>query len=348
MRYIFSSPYYLNERSTGANKRFECIIYELQDAHEIGVVVVKGQVPKGLNTSVSVYEMPLFIAKSRVLSYVYLNFLYVYLFFGENIVISDFNPIPVSMFFSKKQFQLIHDARIFDNFGRWGNLSAKLMKFQWKYVRNKVVVSKFTKNRLCKELSINPSSIFVSYNGIFSSDIHNTTEEKKEIDLLYVATFEERKNHINLIKALNLIDSTLSVTLLGKDLGLKSEIQRAASKLVNHNVIFLDSVSESELSELYNKSKVFISPSLYEGFGMPILEAYAHGCRVLCSDIYVFHEVLSNKAEFFNPNDVQDISSKIINAHSSTNNNNNVSIPIIFYWENIAIQLLENIKNRNV
>jgi len=348
MRYIFSSPYYLKDRATGANKRFESILYELQDKHDVGIVVSKGQIPKKISQSVSIYEIPLFIARKRILTFVYLNILYLYFVILKNIVINDFNPIPLSMFFSKRQFQLIHDARIFDDFGRWNRISSWFMKFQWKYVKNKIVVSQFTKDRLCKELRIKESSVIVSYNGVYPSDFESIGTEERDIDLLYVATFEERKNHINLIKALDLIEQPLKVVFLGKDLGLREEIKLEAAKLKEHQIILLDAVSEDELARLYRTSKIFISPSLYEGFGMPILEAYAYGCKVLCSDIYVFHEVLGDNAVYFESSNQKDIERSLLENINIDYNFDLTKINLTtkkFLWPVIALSLFININH---
>jgi glycosyltransferase involved in cell wall biosynthesis len=347
MKYIFSSPYYLNNRATGANKRFERILYELQGKYEVGIIVSKGQVPLDISSSVSVYEIPIFVAERRLLTFIYLNFLYLYFAFCKNVLISDFNPIPVSCFFSKRQFQLIHDARLFDGFGRWSKLSSLLMRLQWKYVKNKIVVSQFTKDCLCKELSIKESSVVVSFNGILPSDFDTSLNKNRGVDLLYVATFEERKNHINLVKALSLIDKPLTVTFLGKDLGLKSEVEKEALKLECHKVTFLDSISEAELAELYRNSKIFISPSLYEGFGMPILEAYAYGCKINCSDISVFHEVLGKKATYFTSEDICSISTVIEQTLLTLKYkyNPDVVVPGHFYWKAISDRLISDIES---
>ena len=337
----------MNKRATGANKRFERILYEFQGNHEVGIVVPKGEVPLGISSSVTLYEIPQFIVNSRLLTFIHLNILYFYFSLCKNVVISDFNPIPVSMFFSKRHFQLIHDTRIFDDFGRWNRLSSMFMKFQWKHVKNKVVVSQFTKDRLCKELSIKESSVVVSYNGVLPSDFSISLKENKEIDLLYVATFEERKNHINLLRAISSIEQPLNVTFLGKDLGVKAEIEKQASKLDKHVITFLDSVSEDDLTALYQNSKIFISPSLYEGFGMPILEAYAYGCKVICSDIFVFHEVLGSKATYFDAED--EFSMKKVIEESLLRlkgfNRQEVIVPSHFYWEVIAEQLVSDINS---
>ncbi|TGL90246.1 glycosyltransferase family 1 protein [Leptospira congkakensis] len=75
-----------------------------------------------------------------------------------------------------------------------------------------------------------------------------------------------------------------------------------------HQVLFS---SESVLANYYQNAKVFVYPSLYEGFGIPLLEAMSVGCPVLCSDIEVFHEVANDAAYFFDPKDPFDLQSKL-------------------------------------
>jgi glycosyltransferase involved in cell wall biosynthesis len=345
MKLIFSSPYYKRNIVTGANKRFDRIIYELQDNTDIGIVVVQGQVPNELNSLVSLYEIPLWIASSRVITFFYLNFLYSFFSLKGYAVISDFNPLPISMFFSKKQFQLIFDVRIIDHFGRWSRFSAFFMKMQWRFSKKKIVISEFTKSRLIEGLSAKKQEIIVSYCGVHSSEIFKETEpaKKKIVDLLYIATFEDRKNHINLIKALSSIKKPLSVLFLGRDLGTKAFIEDEASRISQHSIRFIDHVTDYELQQLYSSSKVFISPSLYEGFGMPILEAYSRGCKVVCSDIFVFREVLSNKASYFQPEKVSSISKAIKKAVNEEYKNEKIEVESKFYWRTIALDLKKNI-----
>ncbi len=72
------------------------------------------------------------------------------------------------------------------------------------------------------------------------------------------------------------------------------------------NVIFTDYVTDEQLKWLYENCYGFILPSLYEGFGMPPLEAAGAGCRRLyLSDIPVFREIYDGCAKFFNPNDYE-------------------------------------------
>jgi glycosyltransferase involved in cell wall biosynthesis len=76
-------------------------------------------------------------------------------------------------------------------------------------------------------------------------------------------------------------------------------------------VVFTTVRHEREVWELYTKSKLFVSPSLYEGFGMPTIEALALGLPVAVSDIPVFHEVAGDLATYFDPRDPSDIAAKL-------------------------------------
>ena len=73
------------------------------------------------------------------------------------------------------------------------------------------------------------------------------------------------------------------------------------------NIQFLGRVSDDELVRLYNQAACFVFPSLYEGFGLPPLEAMACGCPVLVSDIPVEREVCGDAAQYFNPLDPTNI-----------------------------------------
>ncbi len=79
----------------------------------------------------------------------------------------------------------------------------------------------------------------------------------------------------------------------------------------NTNLLHIGSVSDNELKALYENAYAFIFPSLYEGFGIPPLEAMTCGCPVLASDIEVLHEVCGHAADYFNPLDVDEIKAKI-------------------------------------
>ncbi|TGL33617.1 glycosyltransferase family 4 protein, partial [Leptospira bourretii] len=83
--------------------------------------------------------------------------------------------------------------------------------------------------------------------------------------------------------------------------------------------------SEAMLANLYRNAKVFVYPSLYEGFGIPLLEAMSVGCPVLCSDTEVFHEVAGDAAWYFDPKNVLDLESKLLHLLDSENDQKELS-----------------------
>lgn len=126
-------------------------------------------------------------------------------------------------------------------------------------------------------------------------------ESKKYI--LSVATLNKRKNIPMLIDAYNQLNSDIKLVLVGK---ASSE----SFNCNNQNIIFTGYLSDDELKVLYNHAFLYVFPSVYEGFGIPIIDAQVFGIPVLCSDIPVFKEIAGNGAEFFELNTL-DIVKKI-------------------------------------
>lgn len=165
--------------------------------------------------------------------------------------------------------------------------------------------------------------ILVSYNGVTPSyqPLPPNSPAPVTNDILYIATFESRKNHLRLIQALELMRKPCTVTLVGRDLGhrqaLESYIQNSA-KLEDVNIQIIESLSEGDLLSLYHKTRLFVSPSLFEGFGMPLIEAAACGVTVACSNIKVFREIMGDDAYYFDPEDIQDIATTLETALEAT------------------------------
>ena len=126
----------------------------------------------------------------------------------------------------------------------------------------------------------------------------------KERFVLTVSSIDPRKNFIRLLEAFNGIkDAKLYIV------GDYNQVFQKQEGLLQDraDVRFLGRVSDSELLELYNQADCFVMPSLYEGFGLPPLEAMACGCPVLVSDIPVVREICADAARYFNPHSVEDI-----------------------------------------
>lgn len=126
-------------------------------------------------------------------------------------------------------------------------------------------------------------------------------ESKKYI--LSVATLNKRKNIPMLIDAYSQLDSDIKLVLVGK---ASSE----SFNCNNQNIIFTGYLSDDELKVLYKHAFLYVFPSVYEGFGIPIIDAQAFGIPVICSNIPVFREIAGKGAEFCELN-ILDVVKKI-------------------------------------
>lgn len=125
----------------------------------------------------------------------------------------------------------------------------------------------------------------------------------KDKYLLYISSFETRKNHLYLIKEYSKIslNNGIKLVLAGKPGNTLQEIKDTI-KLLNleNKIIILESVTELEKATLLKHCIAFIYPSLYEGFGIPLLEAMQQGCRLILNELPVFKEIAKDKATYFN------------------------------------------------
>ena len=349
-KFLFCSFYYRVNLKTGANKRFENIISSvvthLSKDQKIILLIKKGNKSEYfLNDKIVVYEIPNFPILDRLLTFVLFSIRLSS--FDPLIVVSDFMPIPLSALSKHIHFQLVHDIRNFTEFKRanYFSFGKIFQKWQWEKCQNIITVSNFSKNELVKNCKIDPKNIIVSPNGIDSSYLNTPTDAEPDIDILYVATFEERKNHQLLMKALKSYDKRkpIKVCLIGKDLGNRQEIRILTQHLNNVEIDFIDHVnSERELINFYDRSNLFICPSLYEGFGMPIIEAIARGCKVLCTDMEVFREVGGESVQYFLPNDSLKLFN-LISENLENKNRNHVSNDFLepYKWTNISKDLID-------
>lgn len=121
--------------------------------------------------------------------------------------------------------------------------------------------------------------------------------------ILFVGTREPRKNLQRLIQAWQPLADDLQLLVAGASgWGEDSQPQR-----IHSNLRFLGRVSDEQLSVLYSEAEVFAYPSLYEGFGLPILEAFYHGTPVVTSDRSAMIEVAGNAAQLVEPESVDSI-----------------------------------------
>lgn len=136
--------------------------------------------------------------------------------------------------------------------------------------------------------------------------------------LLYAGNVKPHKNLSRLIEAFALVKDELrshpryaglNLILIGDELSKHSQLRRAVVKSrTQHDVRFLGFVPPPVLGVFYARAAAFVFPSLYEGFGLPPLEAMALGTPVVTSNVSALPEVLGDAAQFVNPENVFDIS----------------------------------------
>lgn len=164
-----------------------------------------------------------------------------------------------------------------------------------------ITISEFAKDTLVYQLGIDPDRVHVSYLGVDLTK-YRANLGPRENFLLYPARGWAHKNHTKLIEAVGILresDPTLTLVLTGGNLDslgvLPDWVDRRGL------------VSADELQNLYRTAAALVFPSLYEGFGLPPLEAMASGCPVAASRAGSIPEVVGDAAVLFNPKDALDI-----------------------------------------
>lgn len=188
-------------------------------------------------------------------------------------------------------------------------------------------ISNASKNDILKEYKKPEEDVIVTYPGV-KDEVKNMKNEltKKELEekfavvgdyILFVGTLQPRKNIVRLIEAFSRIKQKektkkLELILVGKKGWLYEEILDAPNTYNVRGVVkFLDFVRDEELSALYKHALCFVLPSLYEGFGLPVLEAMRYGCPVITSNVSSLPEAGGDAALYVDPMDVSDIEGKL-------------------------------------
>jgi glycosyltransferase involved in cell wall biosynthesis len=190
-----------------------------------------------------------------------------------------------------------------------------------------ICISESTRKDVIEILNIEPSKISVVHLGFnppqltYVNNGFNFNNIRKPF-LLFVGNRSGYKNFIGLLNAFaksNLLKSQYQLVCFGGPPfdDEESLIMNVLGLKVGRQVLHF-SGDDDLLFEFYRRAKAFIYPSLYEGFGIPPLEAMACGCPVICSNTSSIPEVVGNAGKFFNPYDITAMSLAIENIVSSS------------------------------
>jgi glycosyltransferase involved in cell wall biosynthesis len=181
-----------------------------------------------------------------------------------------------------------------------------------------IAVSKTTKKDLMREYAIPENKIQVIYNGYENSKSLTTNYHLPTTSspyFLYVGTIQPRKNISLLIKSFAQFHKnhpTFKLIIAGKKGWLYEKIfQEAAQYECKDSILFLGFVSDKEKAQLYKNAVAFILPSLYEGFGIPLLEAMSYNCPVLSSFSSSLPEIGGEACLYFDPKNSSDLVEKM-------------------------------------
>ena len=217
----------------------------------------------------------------------------------------------------------IHDIVFLDVDGLTGRLGRLARKIIYQRAINKskevFTVSNFSKERIQKQLHCK-KPLTVIYNSAPSYLLDSTGEQtQKEDIILFVGNIKKHKGLPTLLKAFS----------LAREKGLKSKLVIVGNKdnfrtgddevtayfdnNDDNSIEFTGKISNAELKKLYQKGRILVQPSLYEGFGMPPLEAMMCGTPAIISDIAVFKEIYGDfPVTFFHVQDFNELADKLI------------------------------------
>jgi glycosyltransferase involved in cell wall biosynthesis len=172
--------------------------------------------------------------------------------------------------------------------------------------KNIITVSDFSLMEISKYYNLDPKKISVVYNSVTNEikKIKNTSTGRSKDYLLAVSSQNFHKNFHTLIQAFSNYTGNLNLKIIGDKAQAFSGVENICS---DERIQFLGRVSDEELSALYTNAFGFIFPSLYEGFGIPPLEAQYCGCPVISSNRASMPEVLGDSVLYFNPESKDEI-----------------------------------------
>jgi glycosyltransferase involved in cell wall biosynthesis len=233
-------------------------------------------------------------------------------------------------------------------FAIWYNFMVPRIVAKAKHI---FTVSETVKKEIAAVYNVPSQKLSVTYNGVPGDwqGIPRGADTKQPI-LLSVGTFNIRKNQANLVRGFLTSNAVkkIKLVLVGDRNKVFADTGINERDLTDNGIVIMQGLSEKELHALYRKSAIVASVSLYEGFGIPLLEGWHEGCQLLCSDIPVYRELFTPVAQFCDPLDTADIARCIDAATERYLNNQNETLtlpPEEFSFSRSAATILKAIKH---
>jgi len=236
------------------------------------------------------------------------------------------NPLLVSFtgcgpLYYRNQIMTIHDVS-HERYPQWFSPNYyRFYHFMMPRIGKKahavLTVSEFSKREIVDTLGINTHKIHVIHSNV---PFHDKPTKEEILDfkrdpssdkyIVAVSSMDPRKNFERLVTAFNKIrDKSVKLYIIG--MSFKAFNTPDLQKLIGERVYLPGYISDEALQNMYQNALLSVYPSLYEGFGLPPLEAMTFGCPAINSDIPALREVSENAALYVDPYDVDDITMKI-------------------------------------
>ncbi|WP_446898269.1 glycosyltransferase family 4 protein [Clostridium sp. LBM24168] len=224
-----------------------------------------------------------------------------------------------------------------------------------------ITVSECSKKDILKFFPIDKNKIFViplaadkKYRPLDKEMCKDKIKSEYNIDkpfILYIGGFSSRKNVSSLIKAFSKVhknlDNDYNLVIVGSNKDELGKLKYLCSNLsIAKNIKFTGFVRDSMMPIFYNASDLFVYPSLYEGFGLPPLEAMSCGTPVVTSDVSSIPEVTKDSAILVNPNDIESLTYSIEAILNEKSIQNELSLKGLnrsksFSWEKTSEETLK-------
>ncbi len=206
-------------------------------------------------------------------------------------------------------------------------IDRKIYEFKFRYAANHsdkiIAISEQTKRDIIHYFNIPENRIEVIYQNsdpVFKKDYSETEKQKvrsvynlPEKYLLNVGTIETRKNLLLVVKALNQLDPGIQLVVIGKETSYINEINTFISRYgLAERIHFLKNVDSKDLPLIYQQAEIFIYPSEFEGFGIPIIEALHSGVPVIAAKGSCLEEAGGSGSIYIDPDDHLELAEQII------------------------------------
>ena len=328
-----------NNRPSGAKQRFIGIYSKLFPRMKDDTFVVYEPIDCSIREWFDPYDNVMYIrtplySESRYKKYIHGLFYWSKIYKAEHFDIFETFNLPLIRGRAELALLTIHDIRGVHLQDMWVKrmFHNMVLRSSLKRADHIITVSNYMKNEISNHFP--NTSISVIYNGIDTKDVCSATDteisgviSKFKLPsefILSVGHFEPRKNYSSLIQALKILhslDSKENLVIVGNDSGEMSAIIKMSELLgIKNYVKILSGITDNELKIIYKKAKLFVFPSSYEGFGIPILEAMNAKIPLVLSNIPVFREIAGDQYLYFDYSNSKSIANNISELINSSSN----------------------------